>query len=43
MDDFGNFVYDVEHLFSGYDYGPFGVVAWTDQNVNMTDEEFFNI
>lgn len=43
MDDFGNFVCDVEHLFSGYDYGPFGVSRWQDQAEDLTDLEFFFI
>jgi hypothetical protein len=43
MDDFGNQLFDVEYLFSGYDYSPFGIVAWCDQATDMDDEEFFNV
>jgi hypothetical protein len=42
MDDFGNFLYDIEYLFSGYDYGPFGIVPWSQDGTD-TDEEFHNI
>jgi hypothetical protein len=42
MDDFGNILFDIEYLFAGYDYGPFGVVSWRDDGTD-SDEEFHAI
>lgn len=43
MDDFGNQLLDIEYLLRGFDYGPFGVVAWGDQAEDMEDGEFYSV